>query len=161
VVFFVTTLCAIATDLYALGRIGLALWLLMRAFATSMGIVAALWLVMLALRLGFLAAEVIGLRLFLNEDKRTPAFWSRYFAATAGLIPLYIGVAHLAALQIYHGSPPSPPGLSSRTAAILACGVSLAWCSYWSRSRRVRNTYGYTGWRLSRPSESLPTAPAA
>jgi hypothetical protein len=160
VVFLITTLGAITANLLALPHLLVGLWLLLGYPSARTTLLTLLFFAILASRVGLLAGDVYGLRLFLREDRRNPAFWSRFFAASAVLVPLEIVLGHLAALQMYSGALPSRRGLSTPTAVVLGFAINLAWWAYWSRSRRVQLTYGYTGWHgpRSSPTEDSPTA---
>src|SRR5688572_29528786 len=87
-------------------------------------------------------ATVYGLRLFLNEDPRTPTFW-----ATLCVVSIFGALAtfSLIALQTtYYEDTTFGAALWDlvRTGGLPGTLVYLAWTLYWVRSKRVRLTYG-------------------
>ncbi len=157
--FFISTLNGVVYQGYWLVRSGGYL----HAWSTSQlpqarvvfGIEAALTF----MRIGLFIGRVVGLWLFVNEDRRTPAFWTGYFTAA---VPVQLGFRLL-------GATLASRVLDETFAAAVLANVrgtlwpitySVAWALYWRRSRRVRNTYGYTGWRWPPPTEDLQRAPS-
>lgn len=99
----------------------------------------------------FLVAMAFGLRLFANQDARTPRFWAGFFLAA---IPLDLAFHSLMAVQMVHYEAASFGAAfwdSLGTGGLRGAAISLAWALYWMRSKRVRLTYGTAG--FERPTE--------
>lgn len=96
--------------------------------------------------------RITGLWMFVNEDKRTPAFWTAYFTAAIPL-ELAFGVLGVATSAVAWFSEGLAAAVRAHTAeTVWPIAFAVAWGLYWRRSRRVRNTYGYTGWRWPPPT---------
>ena len=128
---------------------------------------AAVWIPILSIHgvvvAGLCAASVVGLVLLARGDRRTPAFWTTYFACGVLIIPLLrvlLAAAEARTAPIVEvGSLPD----DWDSGLWLAIAVQVAWLLYWARSRRVYLTYGSVGvgrFRLPRtfPDDSVPPA---
>jgi len=110
--------------------------------------VTCLLMIAQAVRVG---ARFVGLWLFVHEDRRTPAFWTVFFAAVIPL-DLVAGLLGGAVSSLYTGGAFAAAATRGVGREWWAVAFSIAWGLYWWRSRRVRNTYGYTGWRWPPPT---------
>jgi hypothetical protein len=148
VFFFITACIGALLRVYILFQVSRMLWLV--ASSGELGLISAtvgevLIAVILVLAMAF------GLRLFANQDARTPRFWAGYFLAA---IPLDIAVHALMAVQTTYYEPTSFGAAfldALRTGGLRGAAISLAWALYWMRSKRVRLTYGTAG--FERPTE--------
>jgi hypothetical protein len=108
---------------------------------------------------GFCIASVVGLILFARGDRRTPAFWTIYFACTLLTTP---ALTLMFAIITVRTDPLSDAGslpLDWDRGLWLAVIVNASWLLYWARSRRVYLTYGTVGAGWFRFPPSLPTDP--
>ncbi len=102
---------------------------------------------LLTLTAGVLFAGLLmGLWLFAHEDRRTPLSWTVYFAAEV-LLLVAIGLLSAASTTLVSGDDFSKTAFQQLGHYVWAIAFAIAWGLYWRRSRRVRNTYGYVGWR--------------
>ena len=113
--------------------------------------VLAIEIVRVFIRVMIFVGCVTGLWLFANDDRRTPAFWTVYFTAA---IPLDLAFGVLGvAISALAGDESILAAMRAHTPeTALPIAIDVAWGMYWRRSRRVRNTYGYTGWRWPPPT---------
>ena len=140
IVWFLTTVLALAAHVASMlrvGRMGAAWWSIGGAdvwlFRIS-AVVDVLWVI------AIFAAIVYGLALFLDEDKATPQFWTCYFVTVAIVgSALYLFHSYRTArlqdvpVAMILRQKPWPP--------VFSAALSIVWAFYWSRSKRVRNTY--------------------
>jgi hypothetical protein len=149
--FFISSAITVFGEGRALVRLGEYLQLYSASHMPNVRTVLAIEVLRTLIRVIMFSALVIGLWLFAHEDRRSPAFWTAYFVA---VIPLNLAFAVL-------GVAVSALAWDVRVAAAVRIhapeaywpiAVAVAWGLYWRRSRRVRNTYGYTGWRWPPPT---------
>lgn len=152
VFFFVTTCFGALARMYILVQtsrtlryvVGNGEMLLIAAVAAQLLIDAAL-----------LVALVFGLKLFSDQDARTPTYWSAFFLA---VIPLeLLNFAFISYQSTYYNDVTFSSALWNclRGGGLRGMLLSLVWAVYWMRSNRVRLTYGKNGFDRQ---PSLPIA---
>ncbi len=155
--FFISTVAGIAYQGYWLVRSGGYL----HAWSTSQlpqaRVVLGIEVVLTFIRIGLFIGRAAGLWLFVNEDRRTPAFWTGYFTAA---VPVQLVFRLLGAALASRALDETfaTAALANARGTLGPIAVCVVWAFYWRRSRRVRNTYGYAGWRWPPPTEDLQHA---
>lgn len=141
--FFITSCVGVLQRCYTLFRMGAVLEHAFALGAPALAVCAVVVAVLIIAAL--LIGSIYGLRLFVNEDRRTPAFWTRYL-----IVQLVADVLYFACLAFYR-SMASDEGYMGVFAEYFTSGflfgflVMACWAAYWMRSKRVRATYGYSG----------------
>lgn len=85
----------------------------------------------------------IGIALLLRKSPRAPRFWFVYLAvsgAYAVFDPMAVA-AFRGTLQRLSGDSAAGDG-TSLTGLVRQVGIAIAWCAYWAKSIRVRDTFG-------------------
>jgi hypothetical protein len=140
--FFITACIGVLLRVYILFQISRILWVV--APLGELGLISAV-VGQLLIEVIFLLAMAFGLRLFANQDARTPRFWAGYFLAA---IPLELVFYSLIAVETIYYEPTSFGAAfwdSLQAGGLRGAAISLAWALYWMRSKRVRLTYGTAG----------------
>lgn len=146
--FFISACIGLLFRVYIFFQVSRILWVV--APLGKPGLISAV-VGQLLIEVIFLVAMVFGLRLFANQDVRTPRFWAGYFLAA---IPLEFAFYSLIAVETIYYEPASFWTAfrdSLQTGGLRGAAISLAWALYWMRSKRVRLTYGTAG--FERPAE--------
>ena len=141
--FFITACLGALVRAYGVFESGRLLHLVL-GNAEDMGVVGTA-AGQLLVELGLFGAMLYGLRLFLNEDPRTPRYWTIFFLVS---IPAVVAVQACTAFQTAHfGSISFSDALWSllRSGGLRGMALALIWALYWMRSNRVRLTYGTVG----------------
>lgn len=140
IVWFLTTVLALAghvVNMLRVGRMGPVWWSTAGAhvwFFRISAVVDVIWVV------AVFVALVYGLALFLDEDKATPRFWTRYFV-TIAIVGSALYLFHSYRMARWQDVPVAMILRQKPWSPVLSAALSIVWALYWSRSKRVRNTY--------------------
>jgi hypothetical protein len=146
VFFFVTACLGLLARAFILFQTGRMLRLVV---GSGKGILIASVIAQLSIDLALFMAVLHGLRLFVDQDRRTPTFWGALFLAS---IPGTLATYALMAVQsTYYEDTTFGTALweSLRTGGLRGVLLYLAWALYWMRSKRVKLTYGSNAFERS------------
>jgi hypothetical protein len=152
VFFFVTMCIGLLVRAFVLWQVGRVLPILFvpEIPATLKLAVVVQFLIETALIVGMIQ----GLRLFADQDPRTPRFWTLFFLLSA---PAVLAIDAMAAFQVAFVDK---SGFGLQFWELLRAGgargilLSLCWAAYWISSKRVLLTYGGAGFYRPPPPEA-------
>jgi hypothetical protein len=151
VFFFVTMCIALLVRAFVLWQIGRVLPVLfVREIPAPLKLAVV---VQFLIETALILAMIQGLRLFADQDPRTPRFWPLFFLLS---VPAVLAIDAIAAFQVATVDK-SSFGLQFwellRSGGARGILLSLCWAAYWSNSKRVLLTYGGAGFYRPPPPE--------